>query len=61
MAAREAKKHESTTGGLKGTKNTLEAQVDKVLSKMLTLLEAQYDAAELPAKRRKIGYLKEYN
>ncbi|MDB5270018.1 MAG: hypothetical protein JWP58_3058 [Hymenobacter sp.] len=60
-AARDAKKHESATGTLKGTKDTLETQVDKVLSKMLVLLEAQYDEAELPAKRREMGYLKEYN
>ncbi|MGY3089393.1 hypothetical protein ACVWYF_002441 [Hymenobacter sp. UYAg731] len=60
-ATQEAKAHESATGTLMGTKDTLETQVDKVLSKMLVLLEAQYDAAELPAKRRELGYLKEYN
>lgn len=58
----DAKKSSSTVSGLVGTKNTLEDQVDQVLSKMLTLLEAQYpDETELAAMRRVLGYLKEYN
>lgn len=58
----DAKKSSSTVSGLVGTKNALEDQVDKVLSKMLTLLEAQYpDETELAAMRRVMGYLKEYN
>jgi hypothetical protein len=56
-----AKANASAVGALTGTKDTLETQVDKVLSKMLVLLDAQYAAAELPAKRREMGYLKEYN
>ena len=52
----------TVVGGLVGTKHTLEEQVDLVLSHMLVLLEAQYlNPAELEAKRRELGYLKEYN
>lgn len=61
QAAQDAKASASATGSLQGSKDTLETTVDKVLSKMLVLLEAQYDEAALPAKRRELGYLKEYN
>ena len=58
----DAKDSAATVGGLVGTKNTFEAKVDVVLRKMLVLLDAQYpDEKELEAKRREMGYLKEYN
>lgn len=57
-----AKAHAASVSALVGTKDTLEAQVDLVLTKMLVLLEAQYpDEQELAAKRREMGYLKEFN
>lgn len=59
---KDSKQSDATVGGLVGTKDALEDQVDVVLSKMLTLLEAQYpDENELAGKRRELGYLKEYN
>ena len=62
QAVKDAKASASTVGTLVGTKNTLEGQVDVVLRKMLVLLDAQYpDEKELEAKRREMGYLKEYN
>ena len=57
-----SKDNDATVGSLVGTKDALEAQIDRVLSKMLTLLEAQYaDEKELAGKRRELGYLKEYS
>lgn len=62
LAVKDAKASEQTVGSLVGTKDTLETQVDLVLSKMLVLLDAQYPTeTELLAKRRELGYLKEYN
>ena len=60
-ATQEARENTAATSALTGTKNTLEEQVEQVLSKMLVLLEAQYDGDALAAKRREMGYLKEYN
>ena len=58
----DSKQNAATVGSLVGTKDALEAQVTLVLSKMLTLLEAQYpDENELAGKRRELGYLKEYS
>jgi hypothetical protein len=57
-----AKGNKATVGSLVGTKDALEDEVTQVLSKMLTLLEAQYpDAKQLAGKRRELGYLKEYS
>lgn len=58
----DSKKSDATVGGLVGTKDALEEEVTLVLSKMLTLLEAQYpEENELAGKRRELGYLKEYS
>ncbi|WP_046244775.1 hypothetical protein [Hymenobacter terrenus] len=58
----DAKVSAASVSALVGTKDALEVQVDLVLTKMLVLLEAQYpDEKELAAKRRELGYLKEFN
>jgi hypothetical protein len=58
----DSKASDATVGGLVGTKDALEDEVTLVLSKMLTLLEAQYVSDEaLAGKRREMGYLKEYS
>ena len=62
QGTKDAKENASGVSKLVGIKNTLANQVDLVLRKMLTLLEAQYpDEKELVAKRREMGYLKEFN
>jgi len=62
QGAQATKAHAASVSALVGTKDTLETQVDLVLSKMLALLEAQYpNEQELAAKRREMGYLKEFN
>ncbi|MDO7875478.1 hypothetical protein Q5H93_12110 [Hymenobacter sp. ASUV-10] len=59
---KDSKDNDATVGSLVGTKDALEDEVTLVLSKMLTLLEAQYpDEKELAGKRRELGYLKEYS
>jgi len=59
---KDSKDNDATVGGLVGTKDALEEEVTLVLSKMLTLLEAQYpDEKALAGKRRELGYLKEYS
>lgn len=48
--------------GLVGEKDGLETEIDEVLSAMLCLLEAQYRKPEaLAAKRRELGFQREYN
>lgn len=62
QGTQEAKQSAADVSAQVGAKNTLEEQVDQVLRKMLVLLEAQYpDEVELAAKRREMGFLKEYN
>jgi len=62
QGTQDAKQSAADVSTLLGTKNTLADQVDLVLRKMLVLLEAQYpNEQELAAKRREMGYLKEFN
>ena len=59
---KDSKDNDATVGGLVGTKDALEEEVTLVLSKMLSLLEAQYpNEDELAGKRLELGYLKEYS
>ena len=56
------KAHVASMSALTGTKGTLEAQVDLVLTKLPVLREAQYpDEQALAAKRREMGYLKKFD
>lgn len=58
----DARANDAAVGTLMGIKNTVEAQVDRVLSRMLDLIDAQYpDEIERDAKRRELGYSRRYS